>query len=56
METVVYYYLAWSVVLFGAIIVEEILTWKRVETSEQHSRLMSGFSGGLYGRVSSASK
>ncbi len=53
MATIILCYIVWSLVLVGAIAAEEILSWKRVETSEKHSKSLPGFSGGLYGRITS---
>jgi hypothetical protein len=51
METFAYLYIVWSAILFGIIAMEEVLTRKRIETSERHSRFLPGFSGVLYGRI-----
>lgn len=51
MGTFVYLYIVWSAMLFGIIVMEELSTRRRVETSDRHSRFLPGFSGGLYGRI-----
>ncbi|MHB1098232.1 MAG: hypothetical protein ACYCZR_01640 [Burkholderiales bacterium] len=43
----------WAVTLFSAIICDEVRCRAVIETSERHSGRAGGFSGGLYGRISS---